>query len=253
MRRPIIAGNWKMNPPSLKDASALATRVSAGVPESVDVVLIPPACFLGPVLKSTDAGPIMVGAQNIHAAANGAYTGELAASMVRSIGCRFVLCGHSERRTLFKESSVDVGHKVSAALRAGLSPVLCVGETRVQREAEQTEEVLASQLTDGLAAVDSLEALSHCVIAYEPVWAIGTGLTATPSQAETTHVFIRKWLSNKYGHQAAEALRIQYGGSVKPANAAELLAQPNIDGALVGGASLKAESFLAIIACASGS
>jgi len=248
-RRPIIAGNWKMNPGTLDEAKSLAEGVAAGTFGEVDVVLIPPACFLGPVCKAAGDGPVGVGAQNIHPAAKGAFTGELAGSMLTSMGCQYAVCGHSERRTLFGESSEFVGEKVRATLAAGLTPILCFGETREQREGGQTEAVVAEQLAGGLAELDA-EAATKCVLAYEPVWAIGTGLTATPEQAEATHAFIRGWLVERFDQATADAIRIQYGGSVKPHNAAELLAQPNIDGALVGGASLKAESFLAIVGCA---
>ncbi len=249
-RRPIIAGNWKLNPDSVEQARELADAVAEGDVGEVDVVLIPPAVFIAQVRQAVAGAGVAVGAQNMHPAANGAFTGEVSGSMLRSLGCAYVVCGHSERRGVFGETSEFVGEKVAAALQVGLTPILCCGETRSQRDGGSATAVVAQQLRDGLAALDA-EAAARCVLAYEPVWAIGTGLTATPQQAEETHAFIRHWLVERFDRETAETIRIQYGGSVKPHNAAELLAQPNIDGALVGGASLKAESFLAIVGCAS--
>lgn len=247
-RRPLIAGNWKLNPATVQDATALATAISEGLPtgSTAEVLVIPPTAFVGPVGAAL-SGDVILGGQNSHPAQKGAFTGEATATMLSSLGCRYVLCGHSERRAIFGESPEFVGEKVVATLAGGLSPILCVGETQLDREAGRTNDVVSAQLAAGLAGVLAAGSL---VIAYEPVWAIGTGLTATPEQAEAIHLFIRDWVADRFDPDTAEAMRIQYGGSVKPGNALELLSQPNIDGALVGGASLKAESFLAIIACA---
>jgi len=246
-RRMVIAGNWKMNT-TLEDAQELARAIAAGAPahEGLDVILIPPAPFLEAVARVVSDGPVTVGAQNMHPESGGAYTGEVSGAMLLSVGVDYVVCGHSERRHVFGESETWVGNKVAAAHRQGLTPILCVGETLEDREASRTSDVVLSQLREGLADLGEAEALAT-IIAYEPVWAIGTGRTATPEQAQEVHLAIREWLTQTYGAPAAQLISIQYGGSVKPGNAEELLAQPDIDGALVGGASLEAESFLAIV------
>ena len=247
-RRPVIAGNWKMNT-TLEDAVALAKGVASAhkAHAAADAIVIPPACFLAPVLKALEGTQVSVGAQNMHPADKGAFTGELSAHMLASLGIRYVVCGHSERRHIFGESSAWIGDKVQAALGAGLSPILCVGETLEDRDAGITESVVAEQLLAGVRHLSAAEML-RTIVAYEPVWAIGTGRTASPEQAQAVHAFIRTALAERFDAQTADATRIQYGGSVKPANAAELLLQPDIDGALVGGASLKAESFSGILA-----
>ena len=249
-RRPIIAGNWKMNT-DRAGAVALARAVAdatAGA-DGVDVVVIPPACFLDPVVQAVAGTHVGVGAQNLHPAASGAFTGETSGPMLVSLDVSYVVCGHSERRHIFHEPSGWIGTKVAAAHAHGLTPILCVGETLEDREAGQTEAVVAEQLDGGLARLDRDQALAT-VIAYEPVWAIGTGRTATPEQAQEVHAFIRGRLAARFDAELAAAVRIQYGGSVKPSNAAELLSQPDIDGALVGGAALKADSFAGIVAAA---
>ncbi|MEZ4265521.1 MAG: triose-phosphate isomerase [Myxococcota bacterium] len=248
LRRCLIAGNWKMHT-DRAGAVALAEAVGQSVAElgDVDVAVIPPACFLEAVTAVLAGGAVAVGAQNLHPAEKGAFTGEISVSMLRSLGVRYVLCGHSERRHVFGESSAFVGEKVRAAHAGGLVPVLCVGETLEDRDAGRTEAVVAEQLDLGLASLDAAQ-VEATVIAYEPVWAIGTGRTATPAQAQEVHAFLRARLLSAYGAACAAAVRIQYGGSVKPDNAAELLAQPDIDGALVGGASLDAASFAKIAA-----
>ncbi len=188
----------------------------------------------------------MLGAQNMHEAESGAYTGEISAAMIQSTGSQYVILGHSERRTIFKESDDLINKKLKAALKSGLKPIFCIGETLEEREKNITNDVLKRQVAVGLDGISESE-LENIIIAYEPVWAIGTGRTATPAQAEDAHNFIRNLIKDKYSKNAAENIIIQYGGSVKPDNSGELLSQPDIDGALVGGACLKADSFIAII------
>lgn len=247
-RRCVIAGNWKMHT-ERASAVALATEVAQAVAAltKVEVAIIPPACFLDAVGQALAGTTVSLGAQNVHPAAQGAFTGEVSVTMLRSLGVRYVLCGHSERRHVFGESSEFIGQKVRAALAGGLIPVLCVGETLEDRDASRTEAVVSAQLDLGLEGLDATQ-VRATVIAYEPVWAIGTGRTATPAQAQEVHAFLRARLKAAHGAECADAVRIQYGGSVKPDNAAELLAQPDIDGALVGGASLDAASFAKIAA-----
>ena len=247
-RRTLFAGNWKMN--SRCDAAELLARaVLDGLSEAseVEVAICPPAVYLHAVADVIAGTPVELGAQNLYPEDDGAFTGEVNAEMLADIGCRFVILGHSERRQLMGETDAQVSQKLHAALAGNLVPIVCVGETLEQREAEQTENVVETQIRGSLEGLDEARA-AGIVIAYEPVWAIGTGRTATPAQAETVHAFIRSLLGDLYSPEVAGQIRIQYGGSVKPSNAAELLSQPNIDGALVGGASLKAEDFLAIVA-----
>ncbi len=246
-RRLLVAGNWKMNHgPQAGDE--LARELKAGLADQtrVDVAVFPTFVTLPGVAARLRHTGIQVGAQDLHAERSGAYTGAVSGEMVRELGCHLALCGHSERRSLFGDTDSDVNAKVHAALRSGLTPVLCVGETLSQRNADQVEQVVASQLEGGLAglAADQVAAL---VLAYEPVWAIGTGVTATPAQAQEVHAFIRRWIRERLPPFVADQLRILYGGSVKPANASTLFSQPDIDGGLVGGASLAAESFIAIV------
>ncbi len=254
-RRPLVAGNWKMNLTLLR-AEALAKDVVEGAARypAVDVALFPPMPYLPAVVAAAgghgaENPAVAVGAQNLHPDRSGAYTGEVAGHMIREVGGTMVLCGHSERRQLFGESPTYVGAKVAAAVRDGLVPVLCVGETLEEREAGTTEAIVKEQLDAGLGELLSAQ-VAEIVIAYEPVWAIGTGRHATPEQAGTVHAFIRRWLRDHVGEEGAEEVRILYGGSVKPDNAGELMAQPDIDGALVGGASLEARSFLDIMRAA---
>ena len=248
MRRPLIAGNWKMNL-TKADSLALVRALKAALPAAgtVDVAVCPPSVYLDAVVAEVQGSAIGVGAQNVYHEANGAFTGELSTAMLVDIGCRYVILGHSERRHILGETSAAVNRKLKAALQAGLIPIVCVGETLAEREAGQTTDIVQEQLSGSLAGLTAAEA-GRVVIAYEPVWAIGTGKTATPAQAEEVHADLRRMLTNRYNAATAQEMRIQYGGSVKPDNAAELMAQPNIDGALVGGASLKADSFLGIIA-----
>jgi triosephosphate isomerase len=248
---PLIAGNWKMNA-TLGEARQLLEGILAGaLPTSADLLVLPPFTALETVariLRETGAA-VALGAQDLHWEPRGAFTGEVSGPMLRDLGCRYVLVGHSERRTHFGESGETLRRKLAAALRDDLVPILCVGERRADREAGATESVLRAQLEESLWHMDA-EGASRTILAYEPVWAIGTGVNATPEQAEEAHAFVRRRLSERFGEAHARDARILYGGSVTPANAAGLLARPGIDGALVGGASLKARDFLGIAACA---
>ena len=245
MRNILVAGNWKMNGDSAGNAELVA-GIIAGAPDSerVELLVCPPFPYLGAVVQAAADSKVSVGAQNVSEHAKGAFTGEVAPAMLSDIGCDYVIVGHSERRTLYGETSVDVAAKFEAALEAGLKPILCVGETLEERQAEQTEAVVDEQLNAVLDRV-GIAAFANAVIAYEPVWAIGTGMTATPEQAQDVHAHIRQLLA---GHDADVAGNIQilYGGSMKGENAAGLLAKQDIDGGLIGGASLKAPDFLAI-------
>ena len=248
-RKKFIAGNWKMYT-TLAGAKALAAGVAAGVADdAVTVAVCPPACWLLPVAEAVKDSKVGVGAQNVHFAGEGAYTGDLSPAMVLETGAQYAIIGHSERRHGLAEPDLFLNRKVKAATAAGLTAIFCVGELLAEREGKQTEAVLEFQLAAGLAGV-SADAMNKIVVAYEPVWAIGTGKVATPEQAQETHAFIRKTIGKLYGADAAANLVIQYGGSVKPDNAVEIMKQPDVDGALVGGAALKADSFLAIVKAA---
>lgn len=246
-RIPLIAGNWKMHKTGSEAAAAARTLkdLVAGAAD-VEVMIAPPFTALSEVADVLEGTPIATGAQNLHWEPEGAFTGEIAPGMLAAAGCRFVIIGHSERRQLFGETDQAVNRKVQAALKADLTPVLCIGETESEREAAQTFSVLDKQLRLGLENV-SLQTPGAIVIAYEPVWAIGTGKTATRDQAQEAHAFIRDLLRKLYGGQQADATRILYGGSVKPSNIAELIGMADIDGALVGGASLDPETFARIV------
>ncbi len=243
MRRILVAGNWKLNG-SLEGNRELMSGIVAGAPEGVDLLVCPPFPYLGPVIKAIGDSAVALGAQNVSEHASGAYTGEVAASMLGEFGCTHVIIGHSERRSIYGETSDQVADKFVAAQAGGLIPVLCVGETLEQREAGSTEEVVAEQLNAALEKA-GVAAFADAVVAYEPVWAIGTGMTATPEQAQDVHAFIRGLVAAKDA-EVANGVRILYGGSVKGSNAAGLFEKPDIDGGLIGGASLKAEDFLAI-------
>lgn len=245
MRRPLVAGNWKMHGSRDSVAALLAGLANLRDGEA-DVVVCPAYVHLSQAIAACADLPIEVGGQDCSPVAEGAYTGDVSAVMLADIGCRWVILGHSERRSYHGESDERVAAKLGAALAAGLTPIVCVGETREQREAGEAEAVVASQLRGALAGQAGLTGL---VIAYEPVWAIGTGLTASPEQAQAMHALIRSELA--VNGVPGDTTRILYGGSVKPGNAAELFTQPDIDGALVGGAALAAEDFTAIIAAAS--
>lgn len=248
MRRPFIAGNWKMNL-NRQQAIALAKAVVAGSGEfgHVDLAVCPPAVYLDAVGQTIGGSRIALGGQNMYHEASGAYTGEISAAMLLDLGCRYVILGHSERRQILGETNEQINRKVLAAFAAGLTPIVCVGELLSEREAGQTAAVIRSQFAGSLAAL-SADQMRSLVIAYEPVWAIGTGKVATPEQAQEVHLDLRNLIAERYNATLAQEVRIQYGGSVKPTNAAELLSQPDIDGALVGGASLKADDFLGIAA-----
>jgi len=249
MRRKIVAGNWKLHG-SRQFASELVGQVAAGLPlDGVEVVILPPLPYLGDLVEDFEGRPLAFGAQDVSSNQVGAYTGEVSASMLVDVGARFGLVGHSERRQYHQETSEHVARKFLAAVNAGLRPILCVGESLQQREAGLTEEVIASQLRPVLDLV-SAAAFAGAMVAYEPVWAIGTGRTATPEQAQAVHAFIRGEVAGRDA-RIADSLPILYGGSVKPDNAAELFAQPDVDGGLVGGASLVAADFLAIAQAAS--
>ncbi len=246
-RRLLVAGNWKMNHgPRAGEALAMALKSALSDQTRVDVAVFPPFVTLPGVAQRLQHTGVHVGAQDLHAQVSGAFTGAVSGEMIRELGCHYVLCGHSERRAIFGDTDADVNNKVHAALRAGLLPVLCIGETLQEREAGRVEAVVSAQLEAGLAGLAEDQVVA-AVIAYEPVWAIGTGVTATPGQAQEVHAFIRRWIGERLPTYVAEQIRILYGGSVKPGNAATLFSQPDIDGGLVGGASLDAESFTAIV------
>jgi triosephosphate isomerase len=252
MRKPFVAGNWKMNTDSHTSVE-LVERIASGFVEtagqSVTVAVCPPFVYLQSVAKALSSSGIAVGAQDIYFELKGAFTGEISASMLKDVGCLYCLCGHSERRHVIGETDELINKKVAAAIVGGLLPILCVGELLEEREASQTNEVVTRQVKEGLAGLNA-EKMQAVTIAYEPVWAIGTGLTATPEQAQEVHEFIRKLIGQMYDEEIAGEIRILYGGSVKPDNAAELMSQKDIDGSLVGGASMKADDFLAIIQAA---
>jgi len=248
MRRYLIAGNWKMNT-TRQSGTALAKAIVEASPAataSVDVLICPPFPYLVPILEAVAGSQVRVGAQNAYFEAPGAFTGETAPEMLTDLGCTSVILGHSERRHILGETDEVVGRKVDRCLQVGLQVLLCVGELIEERQGGRTEIVLDRQMASGLKNVTP-EQMANVVIAYEPVWAIGTGLTATPEQAESAHDHLRKWLETRYTSSVAQATRILYGGSVKPSNAESLLGQPNVDGALVGGASLKSADFVPII------
>ena len=246
MRSKFIAGNWKMNMTASQGVALVNAIKAAYVPKAgVTAAVCPPFTALDAAGRALKGSPIALGAQNMSAKKDGAFTGEVSAAMLLELGCSYVILGHSERRTLFCETDKTVNEKAKAALAAGLKPSVCVGETLDQRKAEKTAHVVSRQVLDSLEGLG--DSLDKIMIAYEPVWAIGTGLTATPAQAQDVHALIRKLLAQLGGAEAAQRVLIQYGGSMKPDNARELLAQPDIDGGLIGGAALKADSFLAII------
>ncbi len=248
MRKPIIAANWKMNMTHSEASSFLGSfLLEVAEVSEVEIVIVPAFTSIGKVSELlNDTQNVKVGAQNMHPEASGAFTGEISAAMLRELYVRYVVLGHSERRTLFGETDAFINQKLKAVIAASMRGILCVGETLEERDANKVERVLETQLKGSLEGIPA-EDYDEIVIAYEPVWAIGTGRTATPEQAQEAHAFIRKTVSGLVGEAAASKLRIQYGGSVKPANTAELMSQPDIDGALVGGASLEARSFAEII------
>ncbi len=250
-RKPLVVGNWKMHGDRAANArllSALAGGVDASLGGAVGIAVCPPYPYLDQARASLASTPIEFGAQDVSAFENGAYTGEVSVAMLLDCGCRWAIVGHSERRTLFGEQDAEVASKAARALEQGLAVIVCVGETLAEREKELTEAVLARQL-EALAPVAAKADAQRFVVAYEPVWAIGTGRTASPEQAQAAHAFIRARLGAA-GFAAAKDTRILYGGSVKPANAESLFAMPDIDGGLIGGASLSADDFIAIVRAA---
>lgn len=243
MRRLLVAGNWKMNASKVM-LNELLAGITANVPQQTDVVVFPPAPYLMAAADKLEDSSVKFGGQNLNANESGAYTGEVSASMLVDCGCDAVLVGHSERRTLYAETDADVLVKTEAALVAGLTPYVCIGETLAEREANKTETVIEQQINAVLNGLN-IQQLAKCVFAYEPVWAIGTGKTASPEQAQQVHAFIRGLLAAKDEELALNS-HVLYGGSVKASNAKELFAQQDIDGGLVGGASLNADEFLGI-------
>ncbi|MFC1624508.1 triose-phosphate isomerase [Candidatus Omnitrophota bacterium] len=247
MRRPIIAGNWKMNK-TLEEAISVAIGLKRKFYtfSETDIVICPPFTALSKVGDKIIDSSIMLGAQDVYWEEEGAFTGGISTNMLKDIGCRYVIVGHSERRTLFGERDEDVNKKVKVVLVHGMIPIMCIGEKLEERDNGMTFEVLEKQLTRGLKNLTKDEVV-RIIIAYEPIWAIGTGRTATPQQAQEAHNFIRDLISKLYNKEASSKIRIQYGGSVKPDNIAKLMAQEDIDGALVGGASLDVNSFVEIV------
>ncbi|MBK5256283.1 MAG: triose-phosphate isomerase [Vicinamibacteria bacterium] len=248
MPRPFIVGNWKMHK-TLSEARDLAITVRDGLSTSsdIDVALAPPFTVIGSLHEVLKGSSVSLAAQTMHEAAKGAFTGEISPLMLKDVGCTYVILGHSERRHIFGETDQAVMKKARAALDHALIPILCVGETLQERETSRTFDVVDRQTEHALRHVTPEEA-SRSVLAYEPVWAIGTGRTASPEQAQEVHTFLRKAVARSHGDSVARVIRILYGGSVKPDNAASLIAEPDVDGALVGGACLDAPSFLAIVA-----
>jgi len=249
MRRPFIAGNWKMHctrNEAMNLVNDIADAIGANPP--ADVAVAPPFLAIALVVEQARTTPIDVGAQNCYFEKKGAFTGEVSLDMLKDVGATFALVGHSERRHVFGETDELIHKKMDAVLTEGLMPILCIGEKLDERDGGKTLEVVKHQLSTAFEGMGAEQAL-RTTIAYEPVWAIGTGRNATPGQAQEVHKFIREWLTERFG-DAAERVRIQYGGSVNPGNARELLSQPDVDGALVGGASLKADTFAAIVAAA---
>ena len=247
MRTPVMAGNWKMYK-NAEETSAFFAKFNTTVAQTRgrEIVICPPFVDLPAAVEAARGSNVEIGAQNVYWEKEGAFTGEVSAPMLTAIGVRWVIIAHSERRHLFHETDETAHKKIVASLAAGLKPIVCVGELLADREADNTESVLERQFKGGIADL-SAEQFARIVIAYEPVWAIGTGQTATPEMASEAHAFIRDQARSRFGHDAAQAVRILYGGSVKPENAKELMAQEDIDGVLVGGASLKPDSFAAIV------
>lgn len=249
MRTKIVAGNWKMNKTAAEATELIeAIKVELEGVSGVDVVVCPPTTALKEAAAAVEGSVIGLGAQNVHWAESGAYTGEVSTEMVKELGVKYVIIGHSERRQYFGETNETVNKRTKAAIAAGLTPLVCVGETLEERDSGQMESIIINQVKEGLAELE--DDIGKIVVAYEPVWAIGTGRTASPAQAQEVHALIRRTIAEISSGDLANTVRIQYGGSMKPANAAELLSQPDIDGGLIGGAALEAESFAAIIKAA---
>lgn len=246
----LIAGNWKMNT-TLPEGQALARDIASGIAEEsakfdpVDFAVCPPFVHLQAVGVALDESPVALGAQDVHSEEEGAYTSDVAAPMLTSVGCTYVIVGHSERRQYYGETDEDVNRKAKQARAHGLIPIICIGETLEQRQAGEAEHVVQAQLDGALSGIE-IDAGDQIVVAYEPVWAIGTGESASPEQAQEMHAFIRSDLSDRYGTPVGSSVSLLYGGSMKPHNAADLLSQPDVNGGLIGSASLEAESFLGI-------
>ena len=249
MVRKIVAGNWKMNKTvneGVQLVEELKNELAKVDTSDVTVVVSPPYVNLSEAVKTAQGSPVNVSAQNVHQEESGAYTGEISAQMLKSVGVGYVIIGHSERREYFGENATDIAKKVDAVITQGLTPIYCCGEVKEERESGNQNEVVGGQISSELFHL-SPEDFGKVVIAYEPVWAIGTGLTASPDQAQDMHAFIRDFVSEKYGQEIAEETSILYGGSCKPSNAAEIFSKKDVDGGLIGGASLKAEDFVGII------
>ncbi|MBO73247.1 MAG: triose-phosphate isomerase [Flavobacteriales bacterium] len=249
MARKIVAGNWKMNKTvneGVQLVEELKNELAKVDTSDVTVVVSPPYVNLSEAVKTAQGSPVNVSAQNVHQEESGAYTGEISAQMLKSVGVGYVIIGHSERREYFGENAIDIAKKVDAVITQGLTPIYCCGEVKEERESGNQNEVVGGQISSELFHL-SPEDFGKVVIAYEPVWAIGTGLTASPDQAQDMHAFIRDFVSEKYGQEIAEETSILYGGSCKPSNAAEIFSKKDVDGGLIGGASLKAEDFVGII------
>jgi triosephosphate isomerase len=247
MRKKVIAGNWKMNN-DLNESISLINDIKEKLVDrdNVKVIIAPPSISLDRASQLISDSNISLSAQNMSYEDSGAFTGDISASMIKSIGCTFVILGHSERRTIFGESNSDVNKKIKKAIASDLTPIFCIGETLEERESGEMKNVIEAQVREGLEGISEQD-LSGSIVAYEPVWAIGTGKVATPDQAQEVHAFIRNLLKEIYSENLANNTVIQYGGSVKPGNATELIGQPDIDGALVGGACLSGESFVGIV------
>ena len=248
MRRPVVAGNWKMHGTRAENARLVDALIEASDEAPCEVVICPPYVYLWEIGRQVKDSPVALGAQNVCAEAQGAFTGEVSAAMLKDVGCSYAIVGHSERRALYREDDSLVARKFVAVQAAGVVPILCVGETLEERERGVTEEVIARQL-DAVLAVAGVATFGRAIVAYEPVWAIGTGKNASPEQAQAVHAFIRGRFAARDA-TIADGLRLLYGGSVKAANAAELFGKPDVDGGLVGGASLKADEFVRICAAA---
>ncbi len=247
MRVPVIAGNWKMNKLGAEAGElARAIRTGAEKVRHCEIILAPPSTALGAVAKAIQGTSLILAAQHVHWEPKGAFTGEISIPMIEDAGCRAVIVGHSERRQFFGETDETVNRRVHAIVKSSLRAIVCIGETLAERESGNHHQVVTQQLAGGLGGLTE-QALLRIMLAYEPVWAIGTGRTASPEIAQEMHAAIRNWLSREFGDRAAQEVRILYGGSVKPENISDLMRQPDIDGALVGGACLEAESFLRII------
>jgi triosephosphate isomerase len=251
VRNPIIGGNWKMNKGTPSEAIEMLEELISLVKkiDSVDIVIVPPFTVLFSAIQTVKNTNIMIGAQNMYYEEKGAFTGEVSPVFLKELGCKYVILGHSERRDIFNESDDLINKKLKKALKAGLNPIVCIGEHLEERETGRTKDVIENQFKLTFKDLKS-EELNRVTIAYEPIWAIGTGKTATPEQAEEIHIFIRELIASIYGKNTAETVRIQYGGSIKPTNAKEIFKKENIDGGLVGGASLQSKSLYEIIKAA---